>query len=106
MICSGASPIAASPSSRAFSVAGVLGPQSNNVMGSAMNTYTFAGPTAYGVGTTMRSKGKPLRYPGMASKQSIDWPLTSLDPDVRPLRRALAAAVPLAARPDGMGGRT
>jgi hypothetical protein len=34
--------------------AGVFGSQSNNVTGPSSNTYTLAGPTRYGVGTTMR----------------------------------------------------
>src|SRR5437764_6477298 len=52
--CSNASPRSASPNRSAFSAAGVLGPQSNSVTGPASKAYTLAGPTRYGVGTTIR----------------------------------------------------
>src|SRR6266568_4267599 len=47
------------PVRRAASASAVLGPQSNSVTAPAGKTYTLAGPTAYGVGTTIRSNRSP-----------------------------------------------
>src|SRR5438105_9768687 len=55
-ICSGCRPCSARPSRSAFSAAHVLGPQSISVTGPSVNTYTLAGPTLNGVGTTTRWK--------------------------------------------------